>query len=218
MGIPVLILGESGSGKSTSLRNFEPDEIGIFNVASKPLPFRKKLLHADGIGYGGIMKSLSNARLRAYAIDDAQFLMSDQYFDNINANDNFSLFKSIGCNFRNLIKFVTEQTPPDVIVYFLQHVELSATGIIKAKTMGKLLDEKDTVEGRCAIVLLCRTEKDRHYFQTQSGGISTAKSPMDMFPPEIDNDLKLVDSTIRGYWGLAPLTDNHKEEESSEEN
>lgn len=212
MGIPVLILGESGSGKSTSLRNFEPGEIGIFNVASKPLPFRKKMKYvANGVTYDDIFSSLSKAKLRTYAIDDAQFLMSDQYFDNINTNDNFRLFKGIGCNFRNLIKFVTNNTPNDVIVYFLQHVELSSTGIIKAKTMGKLLDEKDTVEGRCAIVLLCQAEKDRHYFQTQSNGISTAKSPMDMFPAEIDNDLKLVDTAIREYWGLTPQ--ENKEDE-----
>lgn len=212
MGIPVLILGESGSGKSTSLRNFEPGEIGIFNVASKPLPFRKKLPCANGVGYDVIMKSLGGARLRAYAIDDAQFLMSDQYFDNINTMDNYGLFKSIGCNFRNLIKFVTDCTPPDVIVYFLQHVELSATGMIKAKTMGKLLDEKDTIEGRCSIVLLCRAEKDKHYFQTQSCGISTAKSPMEMFPPQIDNDLKLADTIIRNFWDLKPLKDVKNEE------
>ncbi len=205
MGIPVLILGESGSGKSTSLRNFEPDEIGIFNVASKPLPFRKPLKMANGATYDLIIRTLGKSHKRVFAIDDAQFLMSDQYFDNINTNDSFRLFKDIGCNFRNLIKYVSEATPPDTIVYFLQHVEISPTGVIKAKTMGKLLDEKDTVEGRCAIVLLCRAEKDRHYFQTQSCGISTAKSPMGMFPPEIDNDLKQVDSTIREYWDLAPL-------------
>lgn len=211
MGIPVLIMGESGSGKSTSLRNFELGEIGIFNVASKPLPFRKNLNPANGITYDAIFRALARHNLLSYVIDDAQFLMSDQYFDNINTNDNFGLFKSIGCNFRNLIKFVSEQTPPDVIVYFLQHVELSQTGIIKAKTMGKLLDEKDTIEGRCAIVLLCRAEKDRHYFQTQSNGISTAKSPLGMFPPEIDNDLKLVDKTIREYWRLDAQLENRED-------
>ncbi|MDE6455678.1 MAG: ATP-binding protein, partial [Dysosmobacter sp.] len=119
MGIPVLILGESGSGKSTSLRNFELGEIGIFNVASKPLPFRKQLPCANGVGYDTILRTLAAHKLKSYAIDDAQFLMSDQYFDNIYTNDNFKLFKDIGCNFRNLIKFVSEKTPSDVIVYFL---------------------------------------------------------------------------------------------------
>lgn len=199
-----MILGESGSGKSTALRNFGPKEIGVFNVANKPLPFPKRLPVIKGSGYETIKKTIEMGQYRSYAVDDAQFLMSDQYFDNINTKDNYALFKSIGCNFRDLIKFVTDKTPDDVIVYFLQHVELSPTGVIKAKTMGKLLDEKDTVEGRCAIVLLCCAEKDRHYFQTQSNGVSTAKSPMGMFPPEIDNDLKLVDTAIREYWGLAP--------------
>ena len=210
-----MILGESGSGKSTSLRNFEPDEIGIFNVASKPLPFRKRIPAINGAGYERIFKSLRKAQLKAYVIDDAQFLMSDQYFDNINTKDNYALFKSIGCNFRDLIKFVTDQTPPDVIVYFLQHVELSATNVIKAQTMGTLLDEKDTIEGRCAVVLLCCAEKGRHYFMTQGEGLSTAKSPMDMFPLEMDNDLKLLDTTIREYWGLGPI--KNKEENTDEE-
>lgn len=203
MGIPVLVLGESGSGKSTSLRNFDPNEIGVFNVGGKPLPFRKKMKVINGATYNTIMKEFQKPNFKKYVIDDAQFLMSDQYFDNINTSDNFGLFKSIGCNFRGLIKFVIDQMPNDVIVYFLQHVEMSPTGIIKAKTMGKLLDEKDTIEGRCAIVLLCKSEKSKHFFVTQSEGVSTAKSPMDMFDSlEIDNDLKMVDQTIREYWNL----------------
>lgn len=74
MGIPVLILGESGSGKSTSLRNFEQEEIGIFNVASKPLPFRKKLPTRNGATYASITKALSHPKGRTYAIDDSQAL------------------------------------------------------------------------------------------------------------------------------------------------
>ena len=70
MGIPVLILGESGSGKSTSIRNFEPGEVGIFNVASKPLPFRKKIPKLDGATYQQILQSLANHKLKRYVIDD----------------------------------------------------------------------------------------------------------------------------------------------------
>ena len=81
MGIPVLILGESGSGKSASLRNFEPDEIGIFNVASKPLPFRKKLPTVNRAGYQTIMKGLAKPTRKAYAIDDSQYLMAFDFFD-----------------------------------------------------------------------------------------------------------------------------------------
>lgn len=203
MGIPVLILGESGSGKSTSLRNFEPEEIGIFNVASKPLPFRKQLPATNGATYERIQKTLAKASRKTYAIDDSQYLLAFEFFDRAKETG-YGKFTDMALNFRNLIQFVITSTPPDCIVYFLHHTELAADGTVKAKTIGKMLDEKLTVEGLFSIVLLCRSGKDKHYFVTQSEGISTAKSPMDMFPAEIDNDLKLVDSTIREYWGLNP--------------
>ena len=209
MGIPVLILGESGSGKSTSLRNFELNEIGIFNVASKPLPFRKRLPSVNGADYSKIMKSLATAKLKSYAIDDSQYLLAFEFFDRAKETG-YNKFTDIALNFRNLIQFVITRTPPDCIVYFLHHTETGADGALKAKTIGKMLDEKLTVEGLFSIVLLCKTDGTRHYFETQSDGYSTAKSPMEMFEREIDNDLKLVDMTIREYWGLAP--ENNKEE------
>lgn len=197
----MLILGESGSGKSTSLRNFEPGEIGIFNVASKPLPFRKKLPTANGAAYDTILRSLSAKKLRTYAIDDSQYLLAFEFFDRAKETG-YGKFTDLALNFKNLIQFVITHTPPDCIVYFLHHTEFAPDGTVKAKTIGKMLDEKLTVEGLFSIVLLCRAQKDRHFFQTQSEGMSTAKSPMDMFPAELDNDLKLVDSIIREYWEL----------------
>ena len=201
MGIPVLVLGESGSGKSTALRNFDPAEIGIFNVASKPLPFRKKMKVINGAGYGTILKSLSNPKLKAYAIDDSQYLLAFEFFDKAQETG-YGKFTQLALNFRNMIQFVIMNTPPDVIVYFLHHTERRDDGVLKAKTIGKMLDEKLTVEGLFSIVLLCQARQDKHVFVTQSSGISTAKSPMDMFPAEIDNDLKYVDTAIREYWGL----------------
>lgn len=210
MGIPVLILGESGSGKSTALRNFDPSEIGVFNVASKPLPFRKKLPVINGATYAKILDRLPRRGpdgkwpteyLKAYAIDDSQYLLAFEFFDRAKETG-YNKFTDIALNFRNLIQYIITQTPPDCIVYLLHHVETTADGTLKAKTIGKMLDEKLTVEGLFSIVLLCRSEKDKHYFVTQSGGYSTAKTPMDMFPAEIDNDLKLVDATIRDFWGL----------------
>ena len=203
MGIPVLVLGESGSGKSTALRNFDPAEIGIFNVASKPLPFRKNMMVVNGAGYGTILKSLSNPKLKAYAIDDSQYLLAFEFFDRAQETG-YGKFTELALNFRNLIQFVIMNTPQDVIVYFLHHTERRDDGILKAKTIGKMLDEKLTVEGLFSIVLLCQARQDKHVFVTQSSGISTAKSPMDMFPGEIDNDLKYVDTAIREYWGLNP--------------
>lgn len=213
MGTPVLIMGDSGSGKSTSLRNFEPGEIGIFNVASKPLPFRKKLQSANGVSYTAIENSLARGAFNAYAIDDSQYLLAFEFFDRAKETG-YSKFTDIALNFRNLIQFVITKTPPDCIVYFLHHTETGSDGTLKAKTIGKMLDEKLTVEGLFSIVLLCRAEKDKHYFVTQSEGYSTAKSPMDMFPEEIDNDLKLVDTTIREYWGLDPLKQKKEDKQS----
>lgn len=92
--------------------------------------------------------------------------------------------------------------PGDTIVYFLHHTETLDNGKVKAKTVGKMLDNQITIEGLFSIVLLCETDGKNHRFITQSDGYTTAKSPEDMFPMEIENDLKYVDDTIRSYWEL----------------
>lgn len=201
MGIPVLILGESGSGKSTSLRNFEPTEISIFNVAGKPLPFRKKLPKATVSDYGKIMAGMQKSDKKSFAIDDSQYLLCFEMFSHAK-EIGYQKFTDMALNFYTLIKFVIDRLPDDVIVYFLHHTETDANGKLKAKTVGKMLDEKLTVEGLFSIVLLCRTDGTRHYFVTQSDGFTTAKSPMDMFDLEIDNDLKFVDTKIREYFEI----------------
>ena len=119
MGIPVLILGESGSGKSTSLRNFEQEEIGIFNVASKPLPFRKKLPTRNGATYASITKALSHPKGRTYAIDDSQALMAFALFNKAKETG-YGKFTDIALDFYNLLQFIIQETPSDCIVYFLQ--------------------------------------------------------------------------------------------------
>lgn len=201
MAIPVLILGESGSGKSASMRNFEPDEVGIFNVASKPLPFRKKLPKINGANYRTIINGLSKPKLKRYVIDDSQYLMAFEMFDRAK-EVGYNKFTDMALNFRNLVQFIISGVPDDVIVYFLHHTETTPEGKIKAKTVGKMLDEKLTLEGLFSIVLLCETDGSNHKFITQSDGYTTCKSPMDMFPMEIDNDLKLVDKTIREYYEM----------------
>lgn len=203
MGIPVLIMGESGSGKSTSLRNFDPDEIGIMNVASKPLPFRKKMRVFNSAQYGGICAVLGKSNLNCYAIDDSQALMAFSMFSKAK-EAGYNKFTDIALDFYNLLQFIINKTPPDCVVYLLHHTEQTDTGKIKAKTVGKMLDNQLTVEGLFSIVLLARTDGSRHYFETQSDGFTTCKSPMDMLPREMDNDLALVDNAIRAYWQLAP--------------
>lgn len=201
MGIPVLILGESGSGKSCSLRNFNENEVGIFNIAGKPLPFRKHLPAVENAHYADIIKGLKLGKVKTYVIDDSQYLMAFEMLDRAKEMG-YNKFTDIALNFRNLIDYIMRNTPKDYIVYFLHHTETTDTGKIKAKTSGKMLDNQITLEGLFSIVLLCKTDGKEHYFETQSDGFTTCKSPMEMFDVKIDNDLKMVDTTIRNYYEL----------------
>lgn len=202
MGIPVLIMGESGSGKSASMRNFEASEVGIINVAGKPLPFRKKLQKLNTSDYGAIMNALYKSEKKSFVIDDSQYLLCFEMFNKAK-EIGYQKFTDMALNFYTLIRFIIEKLPEDKIVYFLHHTEVTAEGKTKAKTIGKMLDEKLTVEGLFSIVLFCQTDGERHYFVTQSDGSTTAKSPMEMFEErEIDNDLKMVDTAIREYFEL----------------
>lgn len=215
MGVAVLVMGPSGSGKSTALRNFKGDEIGVLNVAGKPLPFRTDIKTADNAGYQLIYKVLKANRLRAYAIDDSQFLMS---FEEMDSNKTgFDKFNSIGFNFIGLVRSISTLTDKDTVVYFLHHTEVGDDGRVKAKTIGKLIDNHYTLEGLFAVVLLAEVDKDQYTFVTQSGGRSTAKAPMGMLPPVMDNDLKAVDTAIREYWGMRPTTDDAADAAESEE-
>lgn len=202
MGIPVLILGESGSGKSASLRNFEPADVSIFNVAAKPLPFRKKLPKRSTADYGTIQQGIQASQKKAFVIDDSQYLLCFESFAKAKETG-YGKYTDMALHFYNLVQFVIRQTPPDVIVYFLHHTETDGnTGKVKAKTMGKMLDNQLTLEGLFSIVLMAYTDGKKHVFVTQSDGMTTCKSPMDMFPAEIDNDLKAVDQAIRAYYEI----------------
>lgn len=212
MGIPVLILGESGSGKSASLRNFKPDEYLLLNVAGKPLPFRGKPKYVlNNPNYLTMSKAISNAPTKAVVIDDSQYMMAFDFFDHVKETG-YQKFTELALNFKNIIDTVRKDSPPDEIVYFLHHIETTNEGKIKAKTIGKMLDEKLTIEGLFSMVLMCRTDGKRHYFETQSDGNTTTKSPMGMFELEIDNDLKFVDRTIREYWELDKITETKETE------
>lgn len=200
MGMPVLILGASGSGKSTSLRNFEPTEVGVFNVAGKPLPFRKKMSYVNNNAtYETITASLQKNTLNCYVIDDAQYLMAFEFFDRAKETG-FAKFADLGNHFYNLLKFIRLWTRDDTIVYLLAHTDVEDSGYVKMKTLGRMLDEKLCVEGLFSIVLLAETNGKEHWFTTQSNGRTTAKSPMEMFDFKIPNDLKMIDNTIRKYY------------------
>ena len=204
-------MGESGSGKSASLRNFEPEDVSVFNVAAKPMPFRKRLPTKATADYGAIMAGIKTSQKKTFVIDDSQFLMCFESF--AKAKDTgYGKFTDMALHFYNLVQFVIRQTAPDVIVYFLHHTEVdSNSGKVKAKTLGKMLDSQLTLEGLFAIVLNCVTDGKNYSFVTQSDGFTTAKSPMEMFDVVIDNDLKFVDQAIREYYGLSTNNNNEGE-------
>ena len=202
MGLPVMVLGECGSGKTYAIRNFDPGEVGIFSVEKSYLPFKKEFKVVKNATYEKIAAALKEPSLKTYVIDDSQYLMANEMFDKAKETG-YGKFTDIAVHFRNLIHYINQKLPDDVIVYFLHHTELdSNTGRTKAKTAGKMLDNQLTVEGCFNIVLLCSAEGTEHFFVTQSDGYTTAKSPEGMFDLKIPNDLKEVDTKIREYYGI----------------
>ena len=215
MALPVLVMGRSGSGKTYSLKNFKPNEVGVISVEKVRLPFRSQIKVAkipkygegteDAKSYGAInrakyawlMNTIEKVKTKSIVIDDSQYLLVNELFDRA-YEKGYDKFVQMAANFRELIHFINELEEPDKIVYFLHHTDTDADGREKAKTIGKMLDEKLTVEGCFDIVIFC----EDHKFFTQSNGQSTAKTPEDMFELEIPNDLKAVDVAIREYYGL----------------
>ena len=205
MGKVCLIYGESGSGKSASLRNFEPNELGIFNISRKPLPFRKKLPVANTSDYEVIKTKLRENSKNCYVLDDIGLAMTFYLFNRC-LEPGYGKFTQAAKDFYDLVQCAIRETSDDTITYFLMHTERSEDGMkVKAKTAGKMIDSQLTLESLFSIVLFAQTDGKKHVFITQSDGVTTAKSPMEMFPEEIENDLKAVDTTIREYYELAPL-------------
>lgn len=200
----MLVLGESGSGKSASMRNFRENDVRILNVASKPLPFRNtnKLKMANKATYAMVKGAVMSGQTLSYVVDDAQYLMAFESFDKVN-EVGYGKFITMAKNYEDMLRVIQEDTPPDTIVYIMQHIDTDENGKIRAKTLGKMLTQQLCVEGLFSIVLLTQADENKHYFITQSDGTNPCKSPMGMFEDvEIDNDLKMVDDTIREYYGL----------------
>ena len=202
MGLLVLILGYSGSGKSASMRNFKAEEMALVNVNGKPLPFRtqfKSVLNSDN--YAEISQFLKTQTAKVIVIDDTQYLMANEFMRRAKETG-FQKFTDIGKNFWELIK-LTETLPADTIIYFMNHLETGEDGRQKSKTIGKLLDEKITVDGMFTTVLKTVVNDGKYLFATQTDGSDTCKSPIGLFETMyIPNDLKAVDEALRIYYGM----------------
>lgn len=203
MGVPILIIGESGSGKSYSIKGLPPEETGIFSVEKGRLPFKGDFKVKKKATYRDIAGIFKEPKLKRYVIDDSQYLLVNELFDRAK-EVGYQKYTDMAVSFRNLIHAVNYQLPDDVIVYFLHHTETDPnSGKVKAKTVGKMIDQYLTLEGCFDIVLLATVDSEGHHFITQSDGYTTAKSPEGLFPSDkIPNDLGLVDRAVREYWGL----------------
>lgn len=205
MGIPVIIYGKSGAGKSRSIKGFKSDEIYLVNVLGKPLPFKgsfKYVSNTDNVQT--IMAGLSKMSTKVAVVDDFGYIMTNLFMRGHGGGDQFKLFNTIGDAVWSFINFIqSAAVAEDAIVYLILHEDINEDGSSKLRTIGKLLDQKVCIEGMATVVLRATVKGGRHIFQTQSDGTSIAKSPEGMFAgEEIDNDLKQVDTAIRAYWGL----------------
>jgi hypothetical protein len=202
MATRILVLGESGTGKSASLRSFKKDEVAYVNVSNKPLPFRGGFANTiSGTDFDAISEFMKNAKEPVIVVDDAQYIMAYQYMNRLKEKgwDKYNEFQS---DFFNVIE-LADDLPKGKTVYFLSHIQTNDGGDQKIKTIGKMLDEKITIEGMFTIVLKTLVTDGKYYFATQNNGHDTIKSPMGMFDSyAIDNDLKLVDDVIRNYYGM----------------
>lgn len=194
------------------MRNFKPEELKVINVANKPLPFKNKFESISTDEYRKIIVELKLNKKKVAVIDDAQYLMANEFMRRATERG-FDKFTEIAQNFWSLVNMVKD-LPADQVVYFMAHIERDANGNEKIKTIGKLLDEKITVEGMFTIVLKTNVTDGIYSFITQNSGHDTVKSPIGMFPSiVIDNDLKYVDEKIRNYYEIGDfLTDEEMAE------
>lgn len=213
MAMPVLVIGRSGSGKTYSLKEFKKGEVSVISVEKGRLPFKSDIQIAripshfgdekisagqlNSAKYAWICNAIATAPTKSIVIDDSQYLLVNELFDRA-YEKGYDKFVEMAAHFRNLIHSINEMEDDNKIVYFLHHSESDTDGREKVKTIGKMLDEKLTIEGCFDVVLYCQD----HKFFTQANGQSTAKSPEGLFELEIPNDLKAVDVAIRDYYGM----------------
>ncbi len=201
MAIIVMVYGQSGTGKSTSLRNFKPEDVCIVNVSGKPLPFKNKHKTFNTDDYMSIETAIKKAPAKSIVIDDATYLMAGEYMRTAKVTG-YQKFTDLALNYYTLVK-IAAALSDDKIVYFMGHSDIDNNGNEKFKTIGKLLDEKITLEGMFTIVLKTVVTDGKYQFSTRNSGQDTVKTPMGMFSePLIENDLAAVDKAIREYYEI----------------
>lgn len=207
MGFVDIVYGKSGSGKSRSLKFFGPEEILLFNVEGKALPFKqsfKYICRTDSIDT--MLEQLKKMPCKTAVIDDAGYLMIHHFMDNHRnkkGNASFDMYDDIADTMYFLVQRIKKELPDDVIVHIMLHEDTNDMGETKIRTIGKLIDNKVCLEGMVTVCIRCMSDNGKHFFRTQTDGFDITKTPEDMFSEvEIDNNLKFVDTTIREFYGL----------------
>ena len=210
MSIATLILGQSGTGKSTSLRNLNPNDVLLIQSIRKPLPFRSKewkpLTSEGGSIYVSdnaeqIIKVMNKCTRPIIVLDDMQYIMANEYMRR-SQETGFAKFTEIGRKTWDIFNAASQLTD-DKRVYMLSHTEESESGKTKIKTIGKMLDEKITLEGMVTICLQTAIINEQFVFMTKNNGQNTVKSPIGLFESEhIENDLKAVDDAICDFFEI----------------
>lgn len=217
MSIACMILGQSGTGKTTSLRNLNPADVLLIQAVKKPLPFRSTtwLPCTKGNPKGSILvtdcaPTIVGAMQRTakpiIVIDDFQYILANEFMrrvlDNETGNAAFAKYNEIARNAWDIL-MTAGKLADSTRVYILAHTQEDDNGRIKAKTIGKLLDEKITLEGLLTIVMRTAVINGQYLFSTQNSGSDTVKTPLDMFSDEhIPNDLAVIDAAILDYYSL----------------
>jgi len=220
MSIATMILGQSGTGKTTSLRNLNPADVLLIQSVKKPLPFRASgwVPCTKGNPQGAILVTdcastivgaMQRTKKPIIIIDDFQYILANEFMrrvlDNETGNAAFAKYNEIARNAWDIL-MCAGRLPDATRVYILAHTQEDDSGRIKAKTIGKLLDEKITIEGLLTIVMRTAVINGQYLFSTQNSGSDTVKTPMDMFAEEhIPNDLASVDAAITAYYALSNI-------------
>ncbi len=209
MAITTFVLGNSGEGKSFSLKHLDPKLVGVINVNNKPLPFRGghefKKIATDNAER--IKQVLLQSQAPIIVIDDFQYVMGNEYIGGANqkftGDAAFQRYNIMAYNAWSILNTAIREVPDNKRVYILSHIQ-EDNGRSKIKTIGKMLDDKIVLEGMVTMVLQTTVQDSQHFFMTQNNGFNTVKSPEYMFQSDlIPNDLNAVDDAICDYYGIA---------------
>lgn len=196
----VMILARSGTGKSTSLRNFKKGEAQAILCSGKELPIKTDIATFVPKGYADVYAAIQKASAPVVVLDDVNYLMSMQEMEFANQTG-YQKFSVMALNMFNVFKAVMDKDS-DQIFYIMAHsAELTETdNQLRFKTTGKMLSEKVVLEGLTNIVLGADVEDGQFVFKVKTDGTGI-KTPMGMFTTAtVENDLKAVTETINNYY------------------